>query len=67
MTELPDYNPELEEFLQVSVNGCFINQALFSLHTENLIHITIENNKTTVDTVALLIGNKLEADFEKGS
>ena len=42
------------------INGCFLNQALFSVHKENLIHFSISNNQTTVSTVVLLIGSNFK-------
>ena len=65
LTELPEFDPMMEEELQVAVNGCFLNQALFSLHSEDMIHFSVENNKTTVNIVELLIGNDMKKDFEK--
>ena len=44
MATLPNFNPDMEEYLQVLINGCFLNQALFSLHSEDLLHASIENN-----------------------
>ena len=48
------------------INGCFLNQALFSVHKENFIHFSISNNMTTVSTVTLLIGSnfKKKGDFD---
>ena len=64
LLELPKQSDTLEQYLQIMINGCFLNQALFAIHKENLIHFSVSNNKTTVSTVALLIGTNFKKDFD---
>ena len=48
------------------VSQCFLNEALFALHSQGFFAGTIDNDYITTDVVAGLLGNGIFDKFDHG-